>query len=396
MDRPAARLSAVITLLACVAAGCGGAHAVVEVTLAEAMAFEPSVAVFRDGLAVAWYDTRHGHGELYERTLDAGALPYGPEVRLTTGTRDAYEPDVHAVEGTTAGDGFIVGWYEKSADQAMTPRLGLWSRGGAARWITTLSARGRNTVARVRGELVFAAWIEDEVAPAAGVWTGWWNLQGEVVVAPRRVADAGTTTYNLNAALIDSAPGRNVPTALVAFDALVRTRAEELYLAEDDGLQAHVTRLTPDDGFASTFPDLAIDGPRAALTWFDAKDGNEEVYLRVASPQDLTRPDALGGSRITSTKGHSIGAYVAWNGERLGLAWCDDTSGQHEIYFAEFDPSGAPRGGTQQLTETRADSLIPAISAWRGGFAFAWIEYHGARGGHDAEGRSQVLLRVLP
>jgi len=391
----ASRVSAA-ALIAVMAAGCGGAHGLVEVTLADAMAFEPSVAVFRDGLTVAWYDTRHGHGELYERPLDARAFPRGSEVRLTTGTRDAYQPDIHAVEGTAGGDGFIVGWYEKAADKTMAPRLGLWSRDGAARWITNLSARGRNTVARVQGELVFAAWIEDDVPPAASVWTGWWNLKGEMVVAPRRVADAGMTTYNLNAALIDGAPGRTMPTALVAFDALVRTKAEELYLAEDDGLHARVTRLTPDDGFASTYPDLAVSESRAALTWFDTRDGNEEVYLHVASREDLSRPDALAGSRITNTNGHSIGAYAAWNGERLGLAWCDDTHGQHEIYFAEFDAAGAPRGDAQQLTETRGGSLIPAIRAWRGGFALAWIEYQGGREGHEAGGRSQVLLRVLP
>ena len=391
------RRIAAAVLIAIVAAGCGGgANGTVEVTPPDAMAFEPSVAVFRDGLAVAWYDTRHGHGELYQRPLDASGQPRPAEVRLTDGTRDAYEPDIHPVEGTAAGDGFIVGWYEKAADKAMVPRLGLWSRDSTARWIINLSTRGRNTVARVQGDLVFAAWIEDEVSPAAGVWTGWWNLKGETVVAPRRIADAGKTTYNLNAALIDRARGSAVPGALVAFDALVGTRAEEIYLAEDDGLHARVTRLSPDDGFASTYPDVAISDARAALTWFDAKDGNEEVYLRVTSPQDLARQDALGGSRVTSTKGHSIGAYAAWSGDRLGVAWCDDTLGQHEIYFEEFDAAGAPRGEAQRLTETRAGSLIPAIRAWRSGFVVTWIEYQGGTEGHDEQGRSQVLLKLLP
>jgi hypothetical protein len=194
---------------------------------------------------------------------------------------------------------------------------------------------------------------------------------------------------------VDGAAGRGVPTALVVFDAKVGTKAEELHLAEDDGLHARVTRLTPDDGFASTYPDLAIAGARAALTWFDAKDGNEEVYLRVATRSELARPDALTGSRVTITTGHSIGAYTAWNRDRLGLAWCDDTVGQHEIYFQEFDRDGTARGNAQRLTETRAGSLIPSIHAWRNGFVVAWNEWEGA-GGHDAEGRSQVLLRILP
>lgn len=109
----------------------------------------------------------------------------------------------------------------------------------------------------------------------------------------------------------------------------------------------------------------------------------------------MVRADALTGVRVTTTKGHSIGAYTAWSGDRLGLAWCDDTEGQHEIYFAEFDASGAPKGATQRLTDTHPGSLIPSIHAWRDGFVLAWNEYEGASG-HDEEGRSQVLLKLVP
>jgi hypothetical protein len=382
-------------LLTAMSAGGCGPYGLVEVTPFGAAAYEPSVAVFRDGLAVAWYDTRSGHGELYQQALDAGGQFDGTEVRLATPAGgDAFEADIHAVEGSSSGDGFVVGWYERNTDRTHVARLGLWSRTGATRWTRTISERGRNTVAGVTGDLVFAAWIEDEVDPGAGVWSGWWNLRGDTVVAPRRIADAGKTTYNLNAALVDRAPGRGVPTALVVFDAVVRTTASELYAAEDDGVSARVVRLTPDDGFPSTYPDLALSDSRVALTWFDAKDGNEEVYLRVTTRPGLARGAEAADRRVTNTKGHSIGAYAAWNGNRLGLAWCDDTPGQYEIYFAEFDAAGSPRGEARQLTVTRAGSLIPSIHAWRGGFVLAWNEYEGATA-HDAEGRSQVLLRMI-
>lgn len=383
----------IIAALAAVAAGCGPAR-LGDVTAINAMAYEPSLATFADGLAVAWYEPRDGHGELYEQALDANGRVRGEPVRLTTGQRDAYEPDIHAVEGTGSGDGFVIGWYEKGDNGTFEPRLGLWARNGAARWIKTLAPRGRSTVVRVHGELLFAAWVDDEAAPAAGVWTGWWNLRGEPVVAARRIADASTTTYNLNAALRIGDEGHGVPVAFVVFDATVRTKAAELYVAEDDGAHAQVTRLTPDDGFESTYPDLALSGSRTALTWFDAKDRNEEVYLSIAPLEALRRPEALTGSRVTNTKGHSIGAYTAWSGDRLGLAWCDDSEAQHEIYFAEFDAAGTRRGEVQRLSHTLADSLIPSIHAWRGGFAVSWNEYAGA--GHDEGGRSQVLLKLVP
>ena len=365
------------------------------VTSSKAIAFEPSLAAFRDGFAVAWYDTRDGKGELYQQALDADGRLRGTEVRLTTGMPEAFEPDVQAVEGTPGGDGFVIGWYEKTEAGAYEPRLGFWSRNGAARWIKTVAPRGRNIVIRVHGELVFAAWVEDEVAPAAGVWTGWWNVRGEVVVAPRRVADAGKTTYNLNAALTADSRGHGVPVAFVAFDATVRTKADEIYVVEDDAEHAQVTRLTPDDGFASKYPDLALSGSHAALTWFDVKDGNEEVYLNVSPLATLVRADAVTGIRVTTTTGHSIGAYLTWNRDRVGLAWCDDTVGQHEIYMAQFDTAGTRRGDIQRLTDTTPDSLIPAIQPWRRGFALAWIEYLGTDD-HDARGRSQVLMELVP
>jgi hypothetical protein len=375
-------------------AGCEAAGPGV-VTTSKAIAFEPSLATFRDGFAVAWYDTRDGKGELYQQALDVDGRPRGTEVRLTTGMPEAFEPDIQAVEGTQGGDGFVIGWYEKSEAGNYEPRLGFWSRNGAARWIKTLAPRGRNTVIRVHGELVFAAWVEDEVAPAAGLWTGWWNVRGERVVAPRRVADAGKTTYNLNAALTSDSRGHGVPVAFVAFDATVRTRAEEIYVVEDDAEHAQVTRLTADDGFASKYPDLALSGSHAALTWFDVKDGNEEVYLSVSPLGTLVRTDAVAGTRVTTTKGHSIGAYLTWNKDRVGLAWCDDTVGQHEIYLAQFDTKGTRRGDVQRLTDTTPDSLIPAIQPWRNGFALAWIEYLG-KDDHDARGRSQLLMKLVP
>jgi len=387
--------SAVLAVAAAVgSAGCESTGPGV-VSAPNAIAFEPSLAAFRDGLAVAWYDNRDGHGELYQQALDADGRLRGTEVRLTTGTPDAFEPDIQAVEGTQGGDSFVLGWYEKNAAGAYEPRLGLWSRNGAARWIKTLAARGRNPVVRVHGDLVFVAWVEDEVAPAAGVWTGWWNVRGEAVVAPRRVADAGKTTYNLNAALTSDSRGHGVPVAFVAFDATVRTRAEEIFVVEDDGEHAQVTRLTADDGFASKYPDLALSGSHAALTWFDVKDGNEEVYLSVSPLATLVRADAMAGTRVTTTKGHSIGAYAAWNGDQVGLTWCDDTVGQHEIYLARFDPTGRRLGDTQRLTNTTPDSLIPAIRPWRSGFALVWIEYLG-KDDHEARGRSQALVKLVP
>ena len=100
--------------------------------------------------------------------------------------------------------------------------------------------------------------------------------------------------------------------------------------------------------------------------------------------------------RVTETPGASIGAYLAWNGPRLGLAWSDDTAGQHEVFFQDFDAAGVPRAAARRLTDNPTSSLIPSIRAWRNGFALAWNEYQPApEGAHADTARSQIAVAVL-
>jgi hypothetical protein len=195
-----------------------------------------------------------------------------------------------------------------------------------------------------------------------------------------RSAPAGRTSWNLSAAI----DGRGRPW--LVFDARVGTRMEELFLAVVDGNVHRISRLTTDDGFPSKYPDLVLSGDRAALTWFDERDGNQEVYLAVLPAEALAGNIKPRPQRVTNTPGDSFGAYVVWNGDRVGLAWSDASPGQAEIYFSAFDPQGQRIGQMQQVTKTAAASQIPCIRAWRDGFALAWNETAAERNpGHAGE-----------
>ena len=136
-------------------------------------------------------------------------------------------------------------------------------------------------------------------------------------------------------------------------------------MAKVDG-SATAVRLTKDDGAPSKYPDLAIGaGGRMALSWQDERDGNVEVYLLTGVLGDL-RGEIDGRSRrVTNTPGETIGAYLAWNGDRLGLSWSDKTSGQHEVYFESFDATGMPREAARHLTGNTTWSLVPRDSSTR-------------------------------
>jgi hypothetical protein len=329
-----------------------------------------------------------GNGEIYVRFVDGSGRGVRPEMRLTATPAQSYEADIAAL-----GDGFAVAWYEKAADGRLDARLARFTRDGDTVWETGLAVGegpSRNPVLRVRGDELFCAWIERAADGLEYVLGGWFTRDGEPREPAVPLGPANATTWNLNAAVDER--GR----AFVAYDARIGTDAEELHLAVLDAGHVELERLTGDDGHRSKYPDIALRGETAAVTWFDERDGNREVYLAVGALETLRRDVETRARRITENTGRSIGAYIAWNGPRLGLAWSDDTSGNYEVLFLPFDAAGEPLAPARQITRTPASSLIPAIRAWRDGFVLAWNEVErGAHGAHDPDARSEVMVTFV-
>ena len=351
-------------------------------------AFEVSLAASNDELAVAWYDTRDGNAEVYVRSLDAEGRGSGPELRLTNTAAASYEADIALLPG-----GFAVAWYEKEDDGRMRAQLAAWRRDGTPLWSIPVgvgAGSSRNTIVRRFGDVLFCAWIEADENGAEFVWGGWWNLAGHSLGAPVRCGAAGDTTWNLNAAITPTGE------AWVVFDARANTRVDELFAARLADGTVTLTRLTADDGIRSKYPDIAFAGGRAAITWYDERDGNREVYLAAVSADELSLPIEGRARRITTTPGWSIGAYLTWNADRIGLAWSDNSSGNYEVSFQSFDAAGNPLAPPRQMSDTPTNSLIPAIEPWRDGFALAWDEVVPAPAGAPTEDtRAEVVFATV-
>jgi hypothetical protein len=345
-------------------------------------AYEASLATLPDGFAVAWYDDRDGNPEIYFRLINARGRPKGPEHRITNDPEFSYEPDIVAVENKLA-----IAWYERSVNGSRHTKLGMWSPSGEQQWAITVSSRNaRNILVRSYGQKLFCAWIEDDTPDRSAVWGGWWDLRGKALAPARRLAPASRTTWNLNAAVGQDG------AMWVVFDAKVNTRSDELFLVrEPDTGAEQVAHLSSDDGHSSKYPDLALNADAAALTWFDERDGNKEVYLFAGRASELSAGSEEHARRITKTPGESIGSYVAWNGARIGLAWCDNTAAQHEIYFQPFDISGVPLHDAVRITHSSNESLIPAIKSWLDRFVLVWNEYVPRGPGHTPGGRSEIV-----
>ncbi len=389
--RPGAPLLAVCLLFPCIlVCGCDGAH---PVSSPEQDAYELTLATFGDRLAVAWHGGTRNQAALYLRWTEASGNPSGHPIRLTDQSREAYEPDVEALDNDV-----IVAWYEKDRrDGSLTALVARFDQQGTRRWQRQLSgpgANGRNPVVRISDGEIAVAWIEYAEGSDPAVWSARLHGNGEPSSATRRIAAAGKDTWSLNAA-VDAAG-----TLYVVYDASAGTRAKELRLLSITADSSNERLLSADDGFNSSYPDLSLQDEHAALTWVDDRDGNDEVYLFTGRIRDLINTIDTRAIRVTSTPGSSTGAYVAWNETRLGLAWCDDTGGQNEIYTQVFNSQGMALEDIRQLTHTDTQSLIPAIQPWHTGFAVAWNEYLPAGddspSGHSSTAASTAMLELVP
>jgi len=352
-------------------------------------AFEVSLAAWTDGLAVAWYDTRNRNAEVYVRRLDADGREAGPELRLTTTPAQSYEADIAPLPNA-----FAIAWYEKEHGGGTRARLGVWTRDGTPLWqlpIGVLGGATRNAIVRSFGDALFCAWIEADADGHESVWGGWWGIDGQPRGAPVELGAAGATTWNLNAAIAPTGE------AWVVFDAQPGTRVEELFAAKLAEGRGSLAQLTADDGVRSKYPDLAIGANgHGAITWFDERDGNREVYLAAGSVDELLLPIEERAHRVTTTPGSTVGAYLAVNGDRIGLAWCDDSSGNYEVFFQPFDWAAKPLAAPRQLSDTATNSMIPAIKPWRDGFAMAWDEVvPRAEGAPEDSTRAEVVFTTV-
>jgi hypothetical protein len=346
-------------------------------------AYEAALDARNGGFVAAWYDTRDGNAEIYMRLLDERGAPAGPERRLTNGPEQSYEASLKTLD-----DGVAIAWYDKSASGTLVAKLGVWSFDGRNQWVRTLATRGRNPVLARDADDLFCAWIAAGPDGLEAVWGSWFK-KNDTEPKPVLIGPAGKTTWNVNAIASD------FRTAVVVYDALAGTRADELFIADVTPFGTRLRQGTDDDGVDSKYPDIS-GTTLQALTWFDKRDGNEEIYLAVGSRLAL-REKAVRPVRVTTTRGASIGAYVTWGGragdERLGLAWSDNTEGEHEIYFQAFAPNGHALAPARRVTTNSSASLIPAIVPAGDGFALAWNEYVAAAKGKPAS--SQIAFTLV-
>ncbi len=140
-------------------------------------------------------------------------------------------------------------------------------------------------------------------------------------------------------------------------------------------------RLTDSPG-SSRHPRIAWDGEDSqwGIVFEDDRNGTWDTwFVRVAA--DGTKS----GNEIVVGTGGGAGNQrrpdIAWNGQRFGIAWQDDGTGEWTLYYRAVDGTGATTTGEVRLEQEAGDSLRPAI-AWNprnATFGIAYLDYTGGK-----------------
>ncbi len=285
-------------------------------------------------LHVVWVDARDTSTEIYyKRSEDAGGT-WNTDTRLTTDTFECSVPSL-AVQGSNvhlvwedARDTCHEIYYKRSTNAGDS-----W--GGDTRLSTKDDSVSRFPSVAASGSNVHVVWSD--------------NRDGNLETYYRRSVNNGTdwgtetrltTNDSLSSTACIAVSGDTVH--VVWCDG--RDGNSELYYkrSNDNGTTWSTdARLTNDDALSSN-PSIAVFGSAVHIVWYDARNGNMEIYYKYSMDNGANwSPDI----RLTNNAASSYNPIVATFGLDVHVVWIDDRDGNDEIYY-------------KHASEVRPDALI--------------------------------------
>jgi hypothetical protein len=117
-------------------------------------------------------------------------------------------------------------------------------------------------------------------------------------------------------------------------------------------------RLTSDSA-VSWAPSLAVSGSVVHVVWYDARNGNNEIYYKRSSNAGT---NWSADTRLTNNTASSSLPSVSVSGSRVLVVWCDDRDGNNEIYCKSSTDAGVTWTAETRLTNNSFDSIYPSVS----------------------------------
>ena len=305
-----------------------------------------------DTIHMVWFDWRNGHSNpavYYKRSTDGGTT-WGADTRLTDLPPVADFPSL-AISGCTIHmvcvdwrDGNYEIYYKHSTD-------------GGSIWgpDVRLSFNSSNSI----HPSVSASGSSVHV-----VWNDYRNGNDEIYY--NRSTDAGTT-WDGDVRLTNNS-AVSWPASVAAFRTNVHvvwndTRSgnwEVYHKRSTDGGTTWMadTQLTSNNG-SSMYAAIAVLGPNVHVVWVDGRDGNDEIYYKRSTDGGTTWGT---DTRLTNASSSSEFPSVAVSGSCVHVTWYDQRDGNEEIYYKRSTDGGASWGADTRLTNNSSSSEFPSLA----------------------------------
>lgn len=116
---------------------------------------------------------------------------------------------------------------------------------------------------------------------------------------------------------------------------------------------------------------IALNGNTVHVVWADERDGNREIYYKRSTDKGLTwGPDI----RFTNNPASSWRPSVSVNGTTVHLVWCDEASGNFEIYYKRSTDDGINWSENIRITFDSARSWAPSLAVNGSFLHIVWPE----------------------
>jgi Tol biopolymer transport system component len=334
---------------------------------------------------LAWREGQDENSEIYYKRSPDGGVSWGPSIRLTNALGRSENPSI-AVSGNTV----VVGWWDER-----TGAHQIWSKRS------------------IDGGITWQPDVQITFSPGGGafcslaVWGNTWHI---VYVDGRDGHEEVYYTRSLDNAATWSGPARlsalpdssYTPTVAVwqsnVYVAWTDTRhggsqsslEEEYFRRSTDGgtsfePEQRLTTDPPESPANSWAPSLVARDQYVWFTWFDARDGNFEIYTKRSTDGGVTWSS---DTRLTNTTGQSLRPSIALQGQQLFISYWDTDGGNEEIYALRSDDLGGTWSFPERLTFDNGSSTYPICVAASTGVHIAWTD--------SRDGNSEIYYKRLP
>lgn len=206
----------------------------------------------------------------------------------------------------------------------------------------------------VSGQLVFTVWYD--------------NRDGNYEIYFKRSTDAGLT-WSADGRLTNDTARSEYPVIEIASGVIhvfwrdLRDGNSEVYYKRStNGGNSWGTdvRLT-NNSESSEFPSASSDGNTIIVTWFDSRDGNQEIYIKRSTDAGVNW-----GSDVRLTNNFAISDYpsISSAGSIFHMVWREFRDGPPQIYYKRSTDAGNTWGADTRIVNTVYNAEYPSISAF--------------------------------